>query len=107
MVYLRARSGGTMSASRRTSREWRALRQWQERKRYRAAGAIVEDATGGDPFKRWGHYPVGISALAGDVKVYDRDGILRKVVTAAEWRKRHGDPFKNQRREVDDARAEW
>ena len=97
MVYLRA--GGrpvgddAVTAIRRTSREWRALRQWQDRKRYRAAGAVIEDANGGDPFKQWGHYAVGISARAGDVKVYGPDGTLREIVSAADWRKRHGDPF--------------
>mgnify|MGYP001560799534 FL=1 len=87
-----------MTAARRTAKEWRIYRQWKERQRYRRAGAILEDAAGGNPFKQWGHYPVGISAVAGAVKVYGPDGTLREIVSAAEWRRRHGDPFAQVRR---------
>ena len=38
----------------------------------------------------------------GDVKVYGPDGALREVVSAAEWRRRHGDRFRARKRKEED-----
>ena len=42
------------------------------------------------------------SAQATDVKVYGPDGALREVVSAAEWRRRHGDRFRARKRKEED-----
>ena len=76
----------------RTNTDWRAMKQWRDRPRYRRAGAIREQAAGG--------------AQATDVKVYGPDGALREVVSAAEWRRRHGDPFKQPRRREEEEDGE-
>ena len=41
-------------------------------------------------------------AQATDVKVYGPDGALREVVSAAEWRRRHGDRFRARKRKEED-----
>ena len=90
----------------RTNTDWRAIRQWRDRQRYRRAGAILEAAKGGNPFKHERHYTVGLNAKAGDVKVYGPDGALREVVSVADWRRRYGDPFKRSRRREDDGETQ-
>lgn len=43
----------------------------------------------------------GAGPTVAPVKVYAPDGTLKEVVPAEEWRRRHGDPFRQRREEED------
>ena len=80
-----------MSRAHPTNTDWKAIHQSLDRQLYRRAAAAVEKPS---PFIL---RPVvamaeGLQQIA-PVRVYGPDGRLREVVSAAEWRRRHGDPF--------------
>ena len=43
----------------------------------------------------------GTGPTVAPVKVYAPDGTLKEVVSAAEWRRRHGNPFRERKPEED------
>ena len=95
-----------MSAHYRTSKQWKAAYQSIDRQNFRRAGIPLEEAKNKRaPFASAFTPFVATGAGMAPVKVYGPDGALREVVSAAEWRKRHGDPFKDRVKEADDGEA--
>lgn len=85
----------------RTAKQWKAAYQSLDRKTYWRAGV----ARGAKPRTTFASSFVPFVATGtgmAPVKIYGPDGKLREVVSAAEWRKRHGDPFKTQSKEAED-----
>ena len=84
-----------MSARRASSTEWKAVKQSYERLKLKTAGSTLER-----PFAMVGLLdPVlpGIGQHAGPVRVYRPDGTLKEEMSATEWRRRHGNPFRKAR----------
>ena len=78
----------------------KAFRQHGQRSGYAVASAVMNEHLIRTKRRRvWGagagHSPFlpGAGPTVAPVKVYAPDGTLKEVVSAEEWRKRHGSPF--------------
>lgn len=94
---------------RRTNTEWRAVKESFDRLKYRhateALGAARKPRDLGLAYAM--HFqPPGVGAPVGPVTVYHPDGTVREIVSATEWRRRHGNPFRGKKSqgEIEDAR---
>ena len=86
-------------------KQWKAVYESIDRMNDPRAGAVLTDAKRKHlaPFTSAFTPFVATGAGMAPVKVYGPDGRLREVVSAAEWRKRHGHPFKDRGKEAHDA----
>ena len=75
---------------------WRAVKQSYDRLKYKAVGAILERPAALADF--WEPILPGIGPTVSPVRVLYADGRLKEEVPAAEWRRRHGNPFRTRRR---------
>ena len=81
----------------------KAFRERGRRTGFRSAGGIVEAhliRTGQRrPISQYRPFLPGAGPTVPPVRVLNPDGSLREVVSAVEWRRRHGDPFQDRGKE--------
>lgn len=88
----------------RTAKQWKAAHESLDRKNYWRAG-VARGAKSRTTFASSFTPFVATGAGMAPVKVYGPDGTLKEIVTAKEWRIRHGDPFKGKGRELAEIEA--
>lgn len=81
----------------------KAVRTRGQRTQWAVASAVMQEHLIRTKRRRaWipGHSPFlpGAGPTVAPVKVYAPDGTLKEVVSAQEWRRRHGNPLKQRRR---------
>ena len=79
----------------------KATHERGRRRGLRSAGGIVEADLIRPKRRRllphhYGPFLPGAGPTVPPVRVLNPDGSLREVVSAQEWRRRHGNPFSNQ-----------
>ena len=85
----------------------RAYRDHGQRTQWRTASAVMDDYLIQTKRRRLIVMPKahpflsGVGAAVAPVKVYAPNGTLKEVVSAEEWRRRHGDPFREHKPEED------
>ena len=92
----------------RTNTEWRAVKESFDRLKYRHATEAVHAARKSRDLGlayAMHFQPPGIGEPVGPVTVYNPDGTVREILSATEWRRRHGNPFREKKstEETDDA----